>query len=137
MPIKKHLTLQNNLSELNTLATAVESFAEQAEFDMKTQFNLNLTLDELVTNIITYAYTDEDLHQIEIRLSYDNNLLSIQLTDDGQAFDPTTVQAPEMNNDLEQREIGGLGIHFVKKLMDKMEYQRADNKNHLTLEKSL
>ena len=79
MPIKNHLTLKNQLSELDTLTATVESFAEQAELDIKTQFSLNLALDELVTNIITYAYIDEHLHQIEITLSYDNNLLSIQL----------------------------------------------------------
>jgi anti-sigma regulatory factor (Ser/Thr protein kinase) len=135
--LEKHLTLANKLSELNNLASAVESFAEQAGLGMKTQFNLNLVLDELVTNIISYAYTDEHLHQIEITLSYDTNLLSIKLSDDGELFDPTLIKTQALTEDLEQRELGGLGIHFVKKLMDKMEYHRVDKRNHLLLEKEL
>ncbi len=137
MPINKHITLENQLSELNTLAAAVESFAEQAELDMKTQFNLNLALDELVTNIINYAYDDESVHQIEITLSHDDAIIVIQLTDDGRPFDLTKQPNPELDKELEQREIGGLGIHFIRKLMDKITYQRIDNKNQLTLEKQL
>lgn len=129
--------MQNNLSELDTLAIAVEVFTEQAALDMKIQFNLNLALDELVTNIINYAYDDEDLHQIEITLSYDDSLLSIKLTDDGKPFDPTSIDSPELTTDIEQREVGGLGIHFVRKLMDKMEYRRTNEQNQLRLEKDL
>lgn len=137
MPKQTHLTLNNHLSELTTLATALETFAEQTELNMKTQFNLNLALDELVTNIITHAYNDTNLHQIEITLSYDASLLSITISDDGKPFDPTKQEAPDVTSELEQREIGGLGIHFVRKLMDKMTYQRINRKNQLKLEKNL
>ena len=137
MTTQTHITLKNQLSELNTLASAVESFAEQAELDMKTQFNLNLALDELVTNIINYAYDDESLHQIEIELSYADSLLNINITDDGKPFDPTQTDAPELTQSLEQREVGGLGIHFVSKLMDSMNYQRTNEQNQLTLQKDL
>ena len=137
MSIKKHITLQNKLSELEVLAAAVEVFAEQAALDMKTQFNLNLALDELVTNIIHYAYDDEGLHQIEITLSYGDYLLNVQMQDDGKPFDPTGIEGPEFGKDLEQREIGGLGIHFVRQLMDKMSYCRVGEQNHLILEKEV
>ena len=137
MTTQTHITLKNQLSELNTLAAAVESFAEQTELDMKTQFNLNLALDELVTNIINYAYDDENLHQIEIELSYADSLLNINITDDGKPFDPTQTDAPELTQSLEQREVGGLGIHFVSKLMDSMIYQRTNEQNQLTLKKDL
>ena len=137
MTTQTHITLKNQLSELNTLAAAVESFAEQAELDIKTQFNLNLALDELVTNIINYAYDDENLHQIEIELSYADSLLNINITDDGKPFDPTQTDAPELTQSLEQREVGGLGIHFVSKLMDSMIYQRINEQNQLTLKKDL
>lgn len=137
MLIEKHLTLNNQLSELNTLAATVEAFAEQAELDMKTQFNLNLALDELVTNIINYAYDDESLHQIAITLSYASSLLNVIITDDGKPFDPTQQENPALNNDLEQREIGGLGIHFVRNMMDKLTYQRINEHNQLTLEKDV
>ena len=137
MPIQANITLKNQLSELDTLATAIEAFAQRANLTTKIQFNLNLALDELVTNIIHYAYNDTKFHPIEIALSYDDYLLNIRVTDDGKPFDPTQTDAPEFTKDLEQREVGGLGIHFVSKLMDKMTYQRINEQNQLTLEKQL
>lgn len=137
MLIEKHITLNNQLSELDTLAASVENFAEQAGLDMKTQFNLNLALDELFTNIVSYAYEDESLHQIEIALSCADSSLHIRITDDGKPFDPSRAEEPELTKSLAEREIGGLGIHFAHKLMDKMTYQRVGQQNQLTLEKNL
>lgn len=137
MPIEKHITLKNDLSELSPLAIAVEAFGEEAELSMKAQFNLNLALDELVTNIIHYAYDDENLHQIEITLRYDDFLLSVSVLDDGKAFNPCQADSPELTTALEQREIGGLGIHLVRTLMGKVNYHRVNEQNHLYLEKDL
>ncbi len=137
MPIEKRFFLQNNITELNTLAAAIETFAEQADIGMKAQFNLNLALDELLTNIVSYAYDDNGLHQIEITLNYEEPMLSATLVDDGKAFDPTQVDKPELDADVEKRKIGGLGIHFVHAFMDKVEYCRIDSYNQLLLEKDL
>lgn len=137
MSIEKHIALQNNIAELNTLATAIEEFAEQAKIGMKLQFNLNLALDELVTNIVNYAYDDNKIHDINIILSCDDQHLSASLTDDGKAFNPTEMPPPNLDSDIDERKIGGLGVHFVKTLMDKMEYHRSNGFNHLLLEKKL
>jgi len=137
MLIEKNVLLQNNLVELETLASLIEAFAEQAAIDLKTQFQLNLALDELFTNIVKYGYNDNDLHQIEITLKYAKPILSIKLVDDGKAFDPTQRNKPELTATIEERNIGGLGIHFVATVMDTMEYCRLDNYNHLLLEKKV
>lgn len=137
MSVEKHIVLQNNISELNTLAAAIEEFAEQTNIGMQVQFNLNLALDELITNIINYAYIDNAVHQIELTLKFSDNQLSAKIIDDGKAFNPTHMPSPDLASEIEERQIGGLGIHFVKTLMDKMEYQRTSEQNHLLLEKKL
>jgi serine/threonine-protein kinase RsbW len=137
MLIEKNVLLHNNLTELDTLASVIETFSEQADIDLKTQFQLNLALDELFTNIVKYGYNDNDVHQIEITLKYTKPIVSIKLVDDGKAFDPTQKNKPELTSEIEERNIGGLGIHFVATVMDKMEYCRLDNYNQLLLEKTL
>lgn len=137
MAVIKQITLQNNISELATLAAGIETFAEQVGLTMTMQFKLNLALDELVTNSIHHAYTDKDLHQIEIVLSCADSLLSVSVVDDGRPFDPTGVEMPVLASDIEQQRVGGLGIHFVRQLMDTMSYRRVDKQNHLLLEKQL
>ena len=135
--MEKHITLQNNIAELNTLAMAIEEFAQQAKIGMKLQFNLGLVLDELVTNIVNYAYDDNQTHQINITLSCDDEKLKASLTDDGKAFNPVKMPMPDIKSGIEERKIGGLGVYFAKMLMDKMEYNRQDGFNRLCLEKKL
>ena len=137
MLLEKHIVLQNDIRGLSTLATAVEAFAEQADIGMKAQFSLNLSLDELFTNIVNYAYDDNDLHQIEIVLSYAESVLNAKLIDDGKAFDPTHIDNAELDATIDERKIGGLGIHFVRNFMDTMEYHRIDGQNQLLLKKDL
>lgn len=137
MSIEKNVLLQNNLTELETLASIIEAFAEQANIELKTQFQINLAVDELFTNIVKYGYNDNDLHQIEITLKYTKPIVSIKLVDDGKAFDPTQINKPDLSVTIEERNIGGLGIHFVSTVMDKIEYCRLGNYNQLLLEKTI
>lgn len=135
MPITQYLTLKNQLTELTVLASAVETFAQTSGMNSQAMFKINLVLDELVTNIVSYAYDDDNLHQIQITLSYDAPIFTAHLIDDGKAFDPTMTTKPDIDTSLAQRKIGGLGVHFVKTLMDKIDYNRHDQKNHVQLEK--
>lgn len=137
MPITQHIVLPNNLAALATLAEAVNEFAYHAKLEERIHFNLNLVLDELITNIIQYAYDDQQVHEIHVHLHYAAPYLQVQLIDDGKAFDPTQQAVPSLDSALEERHIGGLGLHFVSTLMDTVAYQRHDNHNHLHLEKTL
>ncbi|MGV6809616.1 MAG: ATP-binding protein [bacterium] len=160
MLIEKELVLQNKISELATLADELEQFAAQADISMSAQLQLNLALDELFTNIVNYAYddtVDERTAQplshepstpqtassstvpptIEVRLQYDAPTFVAWLIDWGRAFDPTAIAQADTESDIETRQIGGLGIHFVRRLMDDMTYQRINGQNQLRLEKKL
>ena len=96
--------------------------------------NLNISLDELITNIVSYGYGDTDEHEIHVTLTERNGSLVTVLEDDGTAFDPfTSAPEPDLDASVAERRIGGLGVYFVKTLMDEATYERLDNRNRITL----
>lgn len=135
MANKQTIILKNNLDELEKLSTNLEAFFEKNDIAPKLLFQVNLVLDELVTNIISYAYSDDLVHEVLIEISFADSTINLTVSDDGVAFDPTTIPEPDLNQSAEERELGGLGIHFVRQNMDCMEYQRLDERNILSLKK--
>ena len=128
------LTLKNDLSELARIAEAIESLGESHGWPAKWILNLNLSLDELITNIVSYGYEDSDEHEIRVTLTDQSGSLVAVLEDDGIAFDPfTAVPEPDLDASVEERRVGGLGVYFVKTLMDEATYERLGNRNRTTL----
>jgi serine/threonine-protein kinase RsbW len=135
---KKQLSILNKIEELPKLNIVLEELAEEWGFSMKNSMHINLVLEEIVTNIIFYGFDENKEHQINIDFEKGINELKIVITDDGKAFNViATKEFDDQKKSAEEREIGGLGIHFVKTLMDKVEYQRLNNMNILTLYKNL
>ena len=128
------LTLKNDLSELSRIADGIESHGESRGWPTKWIMNLNLSLDELITNTVSYGYQDTDEHEIHVTLTERTGSLVVVVEDDGMAFDPfTAAPAPDLEADVEDRPIGGLGVYFVKTLMDEVAYERVENCNRITL----
>ena len=128
------LTLKNDLSELARIAEEIEAHGESRGWPAKWIMNLNISLDELITNIISYGYQDSGEHEIRVTLTERSGSLVVVLEDDGMAFEPfTTVPEPDLDADVEERRIGGLGVYFVKTLMDEATYERLDDRNRITL----
>jgi anti-sigma regulatory factor (Ser/Thr protein kinase) len=134
---KLSFEISNDLSQLKTLSENLEEYGMSIGLTQKTIFQMNLALDELVTNIITYGYTDDAQHWIQISISLKDGVLTIRIEDDGVFFNPVQARKPNTGCPIEEREIGGLGIHFMKHCVDEMVYERCGNKNILTLKKSL
>jgi serine/threonine-protein kinase RsbW len=136
---KKHkqLILKNDVRELNTLAVFLEQLGEKWNFPMNVLQSINLALEEAVSNIIFYAYEDREEHEIVLDFRMEANHLTITLADDGQPFDPTRREDPDTSLPLEERPIGGLGIHLIKKLMDEVSYKRTESTNQMTLLKNI
>lgn len=96
-----------------------------------------LAVEELVTNCIKYGFDHPPEHQLRISMRVGGGELVIVFSDDGRPFNPLEAPEPDTSLPLEEREAGGLGIHFLRRLADRVEYVREGGKNHLTLRKSL
>jgi anti-sigma regulatory factor (Ser/Thr protein kinase) len=96
---------------------------------------ISIVLDEMLNNIVSYAYQDEDEHEIDIHIERSGERLVLTIRDDGVPFNPFGRGAPDTSLSVEDREIGGLGIHLVRSMMDEYLYQRHINKNIVTLVK--
>jgi serine/threonine-protein kinase RsbW len=132
------IRLKNELEEIRLLAEAIELWGEENGIPGKTLFQLNLALDELLTNTITYGYPEGGEHEIMLRLIPEGEKgLLIEIRDDGLAFNPLEVKAPDLKQDIEERPIGGLGIHLVRQMLDELEYRRENGQNILLMRKSI
>jgi len=134
---KYEYKLINQISELDRLAGIIENLSAEFQLNDKTTYSINLALDELVTNIISYGYEDTKEHIITIIFEYDDSALNITLIDDGKSFNPLNQPPPKTDIPLEERKIGGFGIHFVKKTMDAVSYERNNGNNILTITKKI
>ena len=135
--MEKKLVIKNDISEISKLAIFIDELSEELDFTPELNFNLNLVLEEAVSNVILYAYGKEEQKEIFlVAQSCDNNLVFV-LTDSGTEFDPTKVPDADITLSAEEREIGGLGIFLIRQIMNTVEYQRIDGKNVLTMRKQL
>jgi serine/threonine-protein kinase RsbW len=129
------IKLTNTLSELERFNQVLTEFGRRQALSPGVVHDLNLALEEILINIISYAYTDNREHEIKVRLSARPGEVKAEVEDDGQPFNPLEAPEPDMNRPLEERTIGGLGIFLVRKLMDGVEYQRQADRNLLTITK--
>ena len=129
--------LKSNLSELNTLCRHLEDCGSMMGLTQRCMSEINLGLDELFTNIISYGFKDNCEHQIKFSLAKENETLVVKVEDDGIPFNPLEVAGPDAAPDIESIKIGGLGIHLVKNMMDDVNYQRVKGKNKLIMKKSV
>jgi anti-sigma regulatory factor (Ser/Thr protein kinase) len=127
----------NELPEIPKLAETVDAFCAERGLPEMLAFQINLALDELLTNTISYGYPDRERHAIEVDLLCRDGSLWIEIIDDGRPFDPLGAPAPDLDAPVEQRRVGGLGVHLVKTVMDAVEYQRKSDRNHLKLRKDI
>lgn len=129
--------MPNKIEAMSSVMEAVSSKLEEHGASQSAIFACTLALEELVTNIIKYGYDDADEHQIDVQLSINGGGFELTIVDDGHEFDPFQAPEPDINAPLEERGIGGLGIHFVRNLLDRYQYVRQDNRNIVTVGKAL
>lgn len=129
------ITLPAKLDSLYDFMDFVSSCARKQGFSNKRISEIELALEEILVNIIKYAYKDCVLDgDIEITCKLaDAKSFAIEIVDSGMPFDIFSVREPDVNADIDERQIGGLGILFVKRLMDDVRYRREEGRNKLTL----
>lgn len=135
--IKRSITLPNDVQEIPQLAAFVEEFCESCGIDMSTTMSLNLALEEAVVNVMDYAYPAGSNGDVFVDAKHEDGLLTFVIRDNGIPFDPTKTGEVDTTLSVEERPIGGLGIHLVRTIMDAVDYSRTDGQNVLTLRKKI
>ena len=135
--MNKEIIIKNEIAELERVAVFVEEVSQLLSLDSETTMNLNLALEEVVSNVILYAYPQKMGEDITITAQLDGGTLVFTITDKGEEFDPTKVEEADVTLDAEDRQIGGLGIFIVRNIMNEVTYQRLEGKNILTLKKNI
>ena len=133
MSEKASLTVATNRDELINIASFVEEMGAREDWPFELIFKVNLVLEELGINIMDYGH-DEGEHEFEIFVNSDEEAITIEVVDDGRPFDPLN-DAPKVDieSSVQDRRVGGLGLHIVRTTMDELSYKREQGKNHLTL----
>jgi serine/threonine-protein kinase RsbW len=127
--IKQFPATLENLSRANEF---IESCADRFGFDTKKKFSVSLILEEAFVNICSYAYPDGK-GDAEISCYREGSAMVLEIADAGLPFDVLSLPDPDITLSLEDRQTGGLGIHFIRSLADKVSYRRENNRNILRI----
>ncbi len=124
---------KNQLSEVKNLSKWLNHLIPTLGYSSKLLFAVDLVAEELLSNIINYAFDDVFTHLIHIELLTKENAIIITFKDDGKPFNPFEDFSINLPNSLEEAGLGGLGIHLVKSYANKYEYSRSNNLNILSI----
>ena len=127
------IRIANDLSELSRLSGAVGAYLQPHGLPAKTLHVVDLALEEMVTNIVKYGFDDQAQHEIAILVDVTPDGVALQLEDDGHEFNPLEQDDPDVELDLEDRPIGGLGIFLVRRMLGAVAYERRDGRNILKM----
>ncbi len=133
----RHLFMHNNIRQVSRIQDWLEAISPELGIDEMLIPGINLALEEAVTNVINYAYPKGTYGSIELDASLEGNELKFILSDSGKEFDPTLRPEADINAGVEDRPIGGLGIHLVRQIMDSVSYERKEGMNILTMTKNI
>lgn len=135
--MEREIKIANNVDEIPRLANFVEELGAELDLSPAMVMNINLALEEAVVNIILYAYPQDQLHEIRLKVTASGEQLIFLLTDSGMSFDPTQVPEADVTLPLEERPIGGLGVFLIRKIMNEVTYERIGGENKLTMKKNI
>jgi serine/threonine-protein kinase RsbW len=127
------LTLANRMEEVPRLVERLDAFGQEAQLPDDVVFRLTVALDEVVTNIVRYAFDSQGGHDILLGITVDERFVTAVVEDDGPPFDLRTVPPADVDAPIELRPIGGLGVHLVRSLTHTLEYRREGPRNIVTL----
>ncbi len=134
---KLAIRIPNEHQAISEVTEKFQAFAEEHGVSTADAMRINLVFDEILSNVISYAYQDDAPHEIVISVELTPRKLVVSIEDDGLPFNPFAQEEPNTNIPIEDMEIGGLGIHLVKNVMDEFTYHRRQNANLVVLSKDL
>lgn len=125
------------LKEIERLNQLVRKFGELHEIPSRELYAVNLAIDEVVSNIVQHGYDEPTAHEVVVSIQAAGADVESRVVDQGREFNPLEAEEPDLEAPLQEREIGGLGVHLVRNLMDRTEYRREGAKNVLTMRKRI
>ena len=135
-PVKsKEFTIPSDIAQLHDAIGLLEAFGREAGIGWETCRSVALALDEVLVNIMRYAYEDEG--EVHVRFEHGEGRLGIEVTDCGRPFDPTRAEAADPDDLAERGVESGRGLLLARSSVDELNYRRIDDENHLTLVKYL
>ena len=132
-----NLQISSDLEQIKLVNDQFDGFARSNGLSDNIRRSVSLVLDEVLNNTMSYGYDESAGRSIELRIELAVDRLAVTVTDDGKAFNPFKEAAPDTAISLEDRELGGLGIHLVRSLMDEVTYYRRKGRNVVVLVKHL
>jgi anti-sigma regulatory factor (Ser/Thr protein kinase) len=132
---RAELRIGNRLAELESVRQWLEQFGAAHALPVPVLTSLLVSFDEVLSNIISYGYRDEEAHEISLSIALQGGAVVAEVEDDGVAYDPLGAPPPELSGAIGERSPGGLGIHFVRTLNDEVAYERRGNRNRLSFSK--
>ena len=130
-------TISNDAEGVRQIALLIDELGVARQLPAGAVTDMQVALDEVLTNIVNYGYSDGRAHDIRVRLTVTADALEAEVEDDGRPFDPLSIPPPDLGAPLRERAVGGLGIYFARHLMSEVRYTLVDNRNHLVLRKLL
>lgn len=130
-------TIRNRREDFVRVRETLDRIAADQRLAAGAVADMQVALDEIMTNIVDYGYTDGGEHEIRVRVRVLDNALEATIEDDGQPFNPLERPTPDTHAPLRERRIGGVGLHFVRNLMTDVRYDRVGDRNRLVLRKQL
>ena len=137
MNMKRELTFKNEEQELSRVAAFMEGVCDELQLDMHVAMKLQVAMEEMVTNVIFYAYPEGTSADITLTAESDGKEVAFVLSDTGKPFDPTAKEDADLDVNPMDREQGGMGILIVKNIMNEVTYERLGDMNQLTMKKKL
>lgn len=131
------IIVKNDISQIQGLRDKWLKFARGNNLSEEIIQDVNLALEELVSNIIIHGFEDKNEHEITVRIGIKDEKLAVEISDDAKYFNPLDHPEPEIEKPIEERDIGGLGVHIVRNIMDELDYRREHGKNILVMKKKL
>ena len=131
------IEVRNHRDAIAPAMEAAEAWLDERQVAPKVAYFVALAIEEIVTNCIHYGYDDDREHTIVITLDVQDGTLAVGIVDDGRPFNPLAAPEPDLSIKVQDRTVGGLGIHLLRNLADRISYERLDGTNRILLEKKL
>lgn len=129
-----HMELAPRLSAISSLAEVIEEFGQNHDIPDAQIYFVNLEIDELMTNYVAYAYHRVKRPRMLVTLRAFANKLVLVVTDSGPPFNPLEAPEADLTSEMDERRVGGMGLHLVRQYADRIDYRCIDDQNILSLE---